>query len=199
MQVRISPGLVAFSQREQRCFNFAGDRYYECFRSGRSMKVSDIYHKTTKGQSEIESRAHGLSMQQRRVLILVNGSNNIDELQRLSRCENVAEILETLSTGAFIDSDSEPTTTVEAKDYSASKSARASNDIKASKFMCNTLLTFANRARVGKLIEQIQSSKDNDSLKELIKPWYQAISETPGGRFRADDLRAEVRKMIDIA
>lgn len=84
--------------------------------------MSDIYHKTAKGQSEIESRAHGLSMQQRRVLILVNGSNNIAELQRLSRCDNVAEILEMLSVGAFIDTSSEPTTTVEAKDYGTSKS-----------------------------------------------------------------------------
>ena len=48
--------------------------------------------------------------------------------------------------------------------------------------MCNTLLTFANRVRVGKLIEQIRSAEDNNSLKELIKPWYQAIAETPGGR-----------------
>jgi hypothetical protein len=61
------------------------------------------------------------------------------------------------------------------------------------------LLTFANRVRVGKLIEQIQSADDIDSLKELIKPWYQAISDTPGGMYQADDLRDEVRKLLDRA
>jgi hypothetical protein len=30
----------------------------------------------------------------------------------------------------------------------------------------------------------------------LIKPWYHAISETPGGMYQADDLRDELRKMI---
>jgi len=61
------------------------------------------------------------------------------------------------------------------------------------------LLTFANRVRVGKLIEQIQSAEDIESLKELIKPWYQAISDTPGGMYQADDLRDEVRKLLDKA
>ncbi len=82
--------------------------------------MSDIYHKTTKGQSEIESRAHGLSMQRRRVLILVNGSNDTAELKRLSLCENVVEILEMLSAGDFIDTSSSPTNAVTAQDYGSS-------------------------------------------------------------------------------
>jgi hypothetical protein len=161
--------------------------------------VSGIYHKTTKGQSEIESRSHGLSMQQRRVLILVNGSNDTAELKRMSLCENVVEILETLSAGDFIDNDSSSTIDITAQDYGSGQDATSPTDIKASEFMCNTLLTFANRVRVGKLIEQIQSADDIDSLKELIKPWYQAISDTPGGMYQADDLRDEVRKLLDRA
>ena len=161
--------------------------------------VSGIYHKTTKGQSEIESRAHGLSMQQRRVLILVNGSNDTTELKRMSLCENVVEILETLLAGDFIDNDSSSTTDVTAQDYGSGQDSTSPTDINASEFMCNTLLTFANRVRVGKLIEQIQSADDVDGLKELIKPWYQAISDTPGGMYQADDLRDEVRKLLDNA
>lgn len=157
--------------------------------------VSAIFHKTTKGQSEIESRSHGLSMQQRRVLILVNGSNDTAELKRMSLCENVVEILDALLAGDFIDTrDSGATTQL---DYGSAQGASSATDVEASEFMCNTLLTFANRVRVGKLIEQIQSAKDIDALKELIKPWYQAISDTPGGMYQADDLRDEVRKLID--
>ena len=62
--------------------------------------------------------------------------------------------------------------------------------------MCNTLLTFANRVRVTKLIEEINGVEDIDTLKDMVKPWYHAISETPGGMYQADDLRSEVQKMI---
>jgi hypothetical protein len=79
--------------------------------------LSEVYHKTTKGVGEIESRAHGLSMQQRRVLILVNGSNNTAELKRLSLFDNVVEILVTLSDGAFINPSPTPATAVAAQDY----------------------------------------------------------------------------------
>jgi hypothetical protein len=78
--------------------------------------VSDIYHKTTKGQSEIESRSQDLSIQQRRVLILVNGSNDTAELTRLSLCDNVVEILETLLAGDFIGTGASSTSAVEAQD-----------------------------------------------------------------------------------
>ena len=79
--------------------------------------MSDIYHKTTKGQSEIESRSHVLSIQQRRVLILVNGSNDTAELKRMSLCENIMEILETLLAGDFIGTSSSSTTAVASQDY----------------------------------------------------------------------------------
>jgi len=49
------------------------------------MNPDDIFCKTARGQIEIKTRAQGLSMQHRRVLILVNGSNDVAELKRLSR------------------------------------------------------------------------------------------------------------------
>ena len=63
--------------------------------------------------------------------------------------------------------------------------------------MCNTLLTFANRIRVTPLIDQIKAVGDVGSLKNLVTPWYQAISETPGGMYQADDLKQEVMHMLD--
>jgi len=67
------------------------------------MKASDIFHKTTKGQAEIDSRSRNLSMKHRRVLILVNGANDCNELKRLSLCDNIGEILTTLIDGGFVD------------------------------------------------------------------------------------------------
>ena len=40
------------------------------------MKASEIFRKTPKGQSEIETKSDALTMKERRVLILVNGENN---------------------------------------------------------------------------------------------------------------------------
>ena len=172
------------------------------------MNLNDIFCKTAKGQAEIESRSHGLSMKHRRVLILANGSNNLAELTRLSLCENAPEILQLLIADGFIESgtSSSPGTSTAAQDYSTQKiAARDSSPVspeyssRAGELMCNTLLTFANRVRVGKLVEEIRDTSDLDTLKELVKPWYRALSETPGGMYQADELRDEVRRLIDEA
>jgi len=164
------------------------------------MKASDIFHKTSKGQAEIDSRSGNLSMKHRRVLILVNGANDCNELKRLSLCDNIGEILTTLINGGFVDGGTSTTTAIAAQDYSGQESPESSNeptDAEAAEFMCNTLLTFANRVRVSKLIDEIKAADSADGLKKMVKPWYIAISETPGGMYQADDLRAEVLKMLD--
>lgn len=174
------------------------------------MKASEIFHKTAKGQSEVETRANALSIKERRVLILVNGENNAARLKQLSLCDNIVEILEILLDGAFITKDTtttpqaefepetndatETTETTETTDITAEETSE--NEVGAREFMGNTLLTFANRVRVAKLIEEINAVEDIESLKELVKPWYHAISETPGGMYQADDLRKEVQKLI---
>lgn len=66
------------------------------------MKASTIFHKTARGQSEIETRSDALTMKERRVLILVNGEHNAATLKQLSLCENIVEALETLLDGGFI-------------------------------------------------------------------------------------------------
>ncbi len=167
------------------------------------MKASDIFHKTTRGQAEIDSRSGNLSMKHRRVLILVNGTRDCNELKRLSLCDNISEILTILIDGGFVDDGASTSTAVAAQDYSSpeslqsQKSSKEPTDADAKEFMCNTLLTFANRVRVGKLIEEIKAADSLDSLKEMVKPWYMAISETPGGMYQADDLRTEVLKMLN--
>lgn len=171
------------------------------------MKASEIFRKTAKGQSEVETRANALSVKERRVLILVNGENNAAKLKQLSLCENIVEILDTLLSGGFIAQDTTTASPTEFEPETAQAKSASETDpteitettdheISAREFMCNTLLTFANRVRVAKLIEEINTVEDIDGLKEKIKPWYHAISETPGGMYQADDLRSEVQKMI---
>jgi hypothetical protein len=161
------------------------------------MKASDIFFFNDTATTEIYTRSRNLSMKDRRVLILVNGANDCTELKRLSLCDNIGEVLKTLIEGGFIDGGASTTTAIAAQDYSDQESQNEPADVEAAEFMCNTLLTFANRVRVGKLIDEIQSADSPADLKEMVKPWYMAISETPGGMYQADDLRAEVLKMLD--
>ena len=155
------------------------------------MKASAIFRKTPKGQAEIQTKTDALSMKERRVLILVNGQNSAAELKQLSLCENIVDILENLVSLGFIENLSSGTET------QAAPKKSAVDEIEAGEFMCNTLLTFANRVRVADLLQQINAAEDTETLKELVKPWYMALSETPGGMYQADDLRKQVLAMIE--
>ena len=66
----------------------------------------------------------------------------------------------------------------------------------AREFMCNTLQTFGNKVRVADLHKTIAETNDLAELKQMVKLWYQSISETPGGMYEADALRKEVLDMM---
>lgn len=163
------------------------------------MKASATYHKTAKGQEEIATRAHQLSMKERRVLILVNGENSVATLAKLSLCDDVDAILGRLLADGFIASPdvaaADPTETdidVTERDVTESTPETGAREL-----MCNTLLTFGNRVRVGDLIRQITDSENIDALRALVDSWYAALAETPGGMYQADDLKKEVLALID--
>lgn len=46
------------------------------------MNLSDVFHKTAKGEEEIAHRGHGLAPRARSLLIMVNGKITGDELQK---------------------------------------------------------------------------------------------------------------------
>lgn len=161
------------------------------------MQSSDIFVKTPKGQSEIGSKTDALSMKERRVLILVNGVNDLATLERLSLCDNITAVLERLLRLNFIASvnAAAPVEPVRPDSFDDDDTVR---DISARELMCNSLLTFGNRVRVGKLIDAIDATDDFESLDRLIQPWYEALADTPGGKYQADSLRKEVLKLIEF-
>ncbi len=160
------------------------------------MQTSDTFFKTPKGQSEIDTRTGALSMKERRVLILVNGENNAATLQQLSLCDNIEEILQNLLRLDFIKPGAGAVDKPVPKREVTAAADTGDEDVDPRDFMCNTLLTFGNRVRVADLIEQINATDNLEALKNLIKPWYQAIAETPGGMYQADDLRKDLQKML---
>ena len=85
------------------------------------MPASPIYHKTRKGMAALASPGNGLTLQQRRILILVNGRHNVEELAHLALCDDFESILKTLAHQGFIDDTAPRATTVTAQDYALNR------------------------------------------------------------------------------
>ena len=168
----------------------------------------NMYEKTLNGQQEIDANAAGLSMMERRILILINGEKDVDTLAGLSLCDDIDGVIARLlelemiepAKSTLIEADAP---TAAAADASTATDADTTeideNAAKAREFMCNTLQTFGNRARIAALHNQIAETTNIGTLKELVKPWYQAISDTPGGMYQADDLRKDVLELLGNA
>ncbi len=132
------------------------------------------------------------------MLILVNGENSVATLAQISLCDDVDAILERLLDAKFINSASGGSgdATETEIDVTERDVTEPTPEIGARELMCNTLLTFGNRVRVGGLVEQITDSDDIEALRDLVAPWYEALAETPGGMYQADDLKKEVLTLI---
>ena len=161
------------------------------------MNTNDMHDKTSTGQKEVNDNAAGLSMMERRVLILINGENDIEKLAKLSLCDDIEAVVDRLLELEMVEV-SDPTLiqAEAANDTPASDDETDVHTVGAREFMCNTLSTFGNQVRVASLHQQIAETTDLEALRQLIKPWYQSISETPGGMYQADDLRKEVLDIL---
>ncbi len=164
------------------------------------MKTSDMYDKTASGKTEIADNGAGLSMMERRVLILINGSNDVAQLSKLSLCEDIGPTIERLLELGLIEAVESTVVDLTAPAAEAVAAADANADdpvADAREFMCNTLQTFGNRVRIADLNNSIVDAKTIGELEGLVKPWYQAISETPGGMYQADDLRKDLLGQLE--
>lgn len=74
--------------------------------------MSTVYAKTPKGLSELESRAGGLKPKTRRVLIMIDGKRDLDEVTRLSLGDDdaVTEAIRQLLLEGYIDLAGSPAT-----------------------------------------------------------------------------------------
>ena len=66
------------------------------------MIAGEIFQKTPKGRSEMETKSDALSMRERRVLILTNGERTAELIKEQSLFSNIIEILENLEQLGYI-------------------------------------------------------------------------------------------------
>lgn len=159
------------------------------------------YCKTAKGHQEISDRAAGLGLRARRLLILIDGQRDSEELGRLAGDSQVEETLRTLADAGFIEALAAPPPAVAAPAARSAPPPTAHSGRQASlglaqDFMMNTLRTFHGPYGKLDLVKRIHATTHADELRTLFDEWLHSISETRIGRKRADELSARLLEVM---
>lgn len=67
-----------------------------------NMTMNDVFIKTPKGREEIDSKAGGLSLIMRRVLIFLDGKRTLREVKTLPKIDDVEQIITSLEKQGYI-------------------------------------------------------------------------------------------------
>ena len=159
------------------------------------------YCKTAKGHQEISDRAAGLGARARRLLILIDGQRDNEELGRLAGDALVDDTLRTLADAGFIEADAASAATAMAPAAHAGPTPAAPGGRQASlalaqDFMMNTLRTFHGPYGKLDLVKRIHASTHSAELRALFEEWLHSISESRIGRKRADELSARLLEVM---
>ena len=159
------------------------------------------YCKTAKGHQEISDRAAGLGARARRLLILIDGQRDSEELARLAGDAQVEDSLRTLAEAGYIEADAASAATAMAPAAHAGPKPAAPGGRQASlalaqDFMMNTLRTFHGPYGKLDLVKRIHASTHSAELRALFEEWLHSISESRIGRKRADELSARLLEVM---
>ncbi|MBW7902229.1 MAG: hypothetical protein H3C26_12155 [Rhodocyclaceae bacterium] len=159
-----------------------------------------IFAKTPKGVSEMGTRSGGLTPRVRRILIMVDGRRSVEELRAMALADDLTRTLGMLEEEGYI----AVARTVEAAPADdalpAFRELPESPDPKdlemARHFIVNTLRTFCGPMSHIGIVEAAFTAETHAELREVFGPWSRAIVETRDGRRRAEELRAELLRVI---
>jgi hypothetical protein len=159
------------------------------------------YCKTARGHQEISERSAGLGLRARRLLILIDGQRDSEELGRLAGDAQVEDTLRTLADGGFIEAGTAPAAATAAPaahppPTPAAHSGRQASLALAQDFMMNTLRTFHGPYGKLDLVKRIHASTHSAELRALFEEWLHSISESRIGRKRADELSARLLEVM---
>lgn len=163
-----------------------------------------IFAKTPKGVSEMETRSGGLTPRVRRILIMIDGKRSVEDLRAMALADDLTHTLGMLEEAGYIEvhkADVEPVAENGAlPSITAFRPLPATVNPKdlemARNFIMNTLKTFCGPATHLSIVEAAFAAKSYEEMREVFGPWYHAIVETSSGRRRAEELRAELLKIL---
>lgn len=181
-----------------------------------------VFAKTQKGKDEVETKAGGLSLLVRRVLIFIDGKRTYSDLQGLPRVGDLADVLAMLEKEGYIEqvggggkpqpaaipdkataTAATPVTPPAAAPPSPLPQFRLLLNpadpvkVKAARvFMTNTLTTFVGAAATHDLISRLDSCQSHTELRALFNDWYHMLYSSQPGRQEASILRKKLLEII---
>lgn len=176
-----------------------------------------LFAKTAKGYTEVDTKADGLPLVLRRLLIFVNGKRDLKELATLPRVDDLHKALLELEQGGYImrvPLDAPPPATfaeaaatpVPAATPSPTPAAdgfrplpMADNPLhiqQARNFMVNTLTAFVGSFVVTALVGRLNNARSHAEFRALFPEWVAAIQGSREGRRELDKLKTELLKII---
>lgn len=176
-----------------------------------------VYAKTATGQKEIQDRSVGLTLLERRLLLLMNGQRNLAALAELMPGQDLQPLLETLLDKGCVElaqpaatpgkptapsAASKPDTTIVSPASNAlgelppAEQRTAAQNEMARNFMINTVNTVFGQYTRLTLIETITHAKGTDGLRQAYFMWSAALADNRIGAKRLPDLQSQLFKVL---
>lgn len=155
------------------------------------MQDAAVCVKTPKGIEEVARRTHGLSLRERRLLIMIDGSRNQASLATMIPGEDVAGTMEKLLAEGFIT----PLAVATPESAKAPAIDEAKRFEMARNFMLNTVSAFLGVFGSG-LSEKLEAAENLQALRDLYQSWRDAIRLTPEGQKRGAELEEKLAALL---
>lgn len=157
--------------------------------------------KTPKGIEAVAQKAHGLSMRQRQVLIMIDGKRDLATLATMFPGDGLRDMLDQLLQNGFIaplkkeaPKPAIPLPIKRPADVPQPKDETERLEL-ARNFMINTTRTFIGYVG-SSLIKQVEASQSIEELQALFEPWRKTINLSPDGARRMSELEPRLAALI---
>lgn len=167
-----------------------------------------VFAKTPKGQEEITTKAGGLTLRVRRVLIFIDGKRTVEELRNFLQADDLQHTLGMLEEEGYIEvgavtnnaGAATPPPVVPLPPITAFRELPGEADPmrlqKARNFMTNTLNVFVGSLGASSLLDRIDGAKSLEDLRVHYDEWYHAIVMSREGKREAEALRGKLLEVI---
>lgn len=165
-----------------------------------------VFEKSSKGLEEVKTKAHGLSMIERRVLILVDGKRTVDDLKAMSRVPDLDNIIHLLQTGRYVNQLTGQDDSLAAHNGRSIEEKSPFRELPevfqpekfsmAQNFMTNTLNHFKGFYGATRLVRDIEACHTHEELRKFYDMWCQEIDNSSKGKKRMEELRASLLDVL---
>jgi hypothetical protein len=163
-----------------------------------------VYEKSALGYNEFTGNTRTLNVRERQVLLLVNGTRNIDDLEKFFRKEILIETIQKLESEGFIHLANSTQATI-----STNVSGRSFLNTQAATMPINPAKMAAIKAilmnatddylgLMGRSVkERIANAENELDLRNCISSWHMAMRESKLGRESTDFLMEQIHQTLE--